>query len=97
MLNSGEQPTEKILVTPSTKKALTAMKEPGERFGDVVERIIKEKNEDDFVAHLLRVAKKGDFVKLESDDEYRTIRNEVVSSGPRNRKKGASICKHPTS
>jgi len=90
---SGEQPTEKILVFPSTKQDLAAIKEPGERFGDVVARLIKERKEHDFVAYLLRVAREGDFVELESDDEYRQIRDEVKKSAPRHRKASPSVRK----
>jgi predicted CopG family antitoxin len=88
-----EQPTEKILVFPSTKQELAAIKEPGERFGDVVARLIKERKENDFVAHLLRVAREGDFVGLDSDEEYREIRDEVKKTAPRNRKASPSVRK----
>jgi predicted CopG family antitoxin len=89
----NEQPTEKILVFPSTKQELAAIKEPGERFGDVVARLIRERKENDFVAHLLRVAREGDFVELESDDEYRKIRDEVKKPAPRHRKASPSVRK----
>jgi len=36
MLKSGSRPTEKILVTLETKQEVILMKQPGERFGDVV-------------------------------------------------------------
>jgi predicted CopG family antitoxin len=88
-----EQPTEKILVSPSTKQDLAAIKEHGERFGDVVARLIRERKENDFVAHLIRVAREGDFVDMESDDEYREIRDKVTKSAPRHRKAGSSIRK----
>lgn len=93
MVKPAEQPTEKIYVTPSTKLAIASIKEAGERYGDVVARLIKRERENDFVAHLERVAKEGDFVDMESDDEYTTIRDEVVKSAPQDRKTGAGIRK----
>ena len=35
-MKAYEQTTEKILVTPSTKQDLNLLKQPGERYGDVV-------------------------------------------------------------
>lgn len=96
MIKSGEQPTEKIYVTPSTKLALASIKEAGERYGDVVARLIKKERENDFVAHLERVAKEGDFIDMESDDEYRAIRDEVVTSAPQDRKTSARVRKRAT-
>lgn len=93
MLKSVEQPTEKIYVTPSTKLAIASIKEAGERYGDVVARLIKRERENDFVAHLERVAEEGDFVDMETDDEYRAIRDEVVKSAPQDRKTSTRVRK----
>lgn len=91
IVKSREQPTEKILVFPSTKQDLAAIKEHGERFGDVVARLIRERKENDFVAHLLEVAREGDFVEMDSDDEYRKIRDGVKKTASRHRKTSSSI------
>jgi hypothetical protein len=91
IIKTGEQPTEKILVTPSTKQDLTSLKQPGERYGDVIARLVREQKQQDYIAQILRVAKEGDFVPMESDDEYRKIRNEVLNVAPRNRKAGTAI------
>jgi hypothetical protein len=91
MMKTGEQPTEKILVTPCTKQDLNTLKQPGERYGDVVARLIREQKQQDYIAHILRVAKEGDFVRMDSDDEYVEIRNEVKRSAPRNRSASTAI------
>jgi predicted CopG family antitoxin len=91
MIKTGEQPTEKILVTPSTKQDLTSLKQPGERYGDVIARLVRGQKQQDYIAQILRVAKEGDFVPMESDDEYRKIKKEVLNVAPRNRKAGTAI------
>jgi hypothetical protein len=85
MMKNGEKPTEKILVTPGTKQDLNTLKQPGERYGDVVARLIREQKQQDYIAYILRAAKEGDFVRMDSDDEYVEIRNEVKRPAPRNR------------
>ena len=77
MVKTGEQPTEKILVTPATKQELTMLKQPGERYGDVVARLVREQKQQDYIAQILRVAEEGDFVRLDSDEEYVQIRDAV--------------------
>ena len=91
MLKTGEQPTEKILITPTTKQDLNTLKQPGERYGDVVARLVREQKQQDYIAQIMRVAKEGDFVPMESDDEYRKIRSEVLNVAPRNRKAGSAV------
>ena len=91
MLEKGEQPTEKILVTPTTKQDLNMLKQPGERYGDVIARLVREQKQQDYIAQIMRVAKEGDFVPMESDDEYRKIRSEVLNVAPRNRKAGSAV------
>jgi hypothetical protein len=91
MIKTGEQPTEKILVTPGTKQDLNTLKQPGERYGDVVARLIREQKQQDYIAYILRVAKEGDFVRMDSDDEYVEIRNEVKRPAPRNRSASTAI------
>jgi hypothetical protein len=39
----------------------------------------------------LRVAKEGDFVRMDSDEEYVAIRNEVKRSAPRNKAASTGI------
>lgn len=85
MVRKGDQTTEKVLVTPATKQELNAIKLPGERYGDVVARLVRERKQQDYIAHLLTVAKEGDFVRLDSDEEYIEIRDEVKRSAPRDR------------
>ncbi len=70
--------TEKVLVSVDTKKDLMSIKEPGERYGDVIARIIKDRKHDEFIAHLDRIAKKGEFVPLDSDPEYAAIKEELL-------------------
>ncbi len=70
--------TEKVLVSVDTKKDLISIKEPGERYGDVIARIIKDRKHDEFIAHLDRIAKKGEFVPLDSDPEYAAIKEELL-------------------
>ena len=91
MMKTGEQPTEKILVTPTTKQDLNTLKQPGERYGDVVARLVKDQKQQDYIAQILRVAKEGDFVRMDSDDEYAQIRNEVRRSAPRDRSASAGV------
>ena len=91
MVKAGEQPTEKILVTPTTKQDLNMLKQPGERYGDVVARLVREQKQQDYIARILRVAKEGDFVRMDSDDEYVQIRNEVRQSAPRDRSAPARV------
>jgi hypothetical protein len=86
MVKKGDQTTEKVLVTPDTKQELSAIKLPGERYGDVVARLLRERKQQDYIAHLLNVAKEGDFVRLDSDEEYTKIKDEVTRSAPRDRK-----------
>jgi len=91
MIKTGERPTEKILVTPGTKQDLNTLKQQGERYGDVVTRLVREQKQQDYIAYILRVAKEGDFVRMESDDEYVEIRNEVKRSAPRDRSASTAI------
>jgi hypothetical protein len=73
--------TEKVLVSVDTKQDLMAIREPGERYGDVVARVMKDWKRDAFVAHLDRVLKTGEFVPLDSDPEYRAIKEEMLREG----------------
>jgi hypothetical protein len=69
--------TEKVLVSTETKQALMSIREPGERYGDVIERVMQDRKRHDFIAHLDTIAKEGDFVPLDDDPEYAALKKEV--------------------
>ncbi|AGB02200.1 hypothetical protein [Methanoregula formicica] len=69
--------TEKVLVSMDTKQALMSIREPGERYGDVIGRVLQERKRHDFIAHLDRIAKEEDFVPLDSDPEYAALKKEM--------------------
>ena len=69
--------TEKVLVSTDTKQALMSIKEPGERFGDVIDRVLQDRKRQDFIAHLDMIAEEGEFVPLDSDSEYVTLKKEM--------------------
>ena len=83
MLKSGSRPTEKILVTLETKQELILMKQLGERFGDVVARLVQERKRTDYISFLKNLTNNGDFVNLDSDEEYKQIREKVRSTEAR--------------
>lgn len=83
ILKAESRPTEKILVTVETKQELILMKQPGERFGDVVARLIQERKRNDYLSFLKNRANNGDFVKLDTDEEYRHIREKVTNTETR--------------
>jgi len=66
--------TEKVLVSYDTKQALMSIREPGERYGDVVARVLQDRRRQDFIAHLDRIAGEGDFVALDSDPEFAAMK-----------------------
>jgi len=70
--------SEKVLVSVDTKQDLMSLKEPGERYGDVIARVIKDWKREAFIAHLDRIAREGDFVPLDSDPEYVSIKEEML-------------------
>ena len=74
MVKDSTPLTEKVLVSVDTKKDLMSIKEPGERYGDVIARIIKDRKRDEFIAHLDNIARTGEFVPLDSDPEYAAIK-----------------------
>ena len=76
-------PTEKILITLETKQELFLMKQPGERFGDVVARLVQESKRNDYLSFLKNRANTGDFVNLDSDEEYKQIREKVRNTEAR--------------
>ncbi len=83
MLKSGSRPTEKILVTLETKQELILMKQLGERFGDVVARLVQERKRTDYISFLKNLTNNGDFVNLDSDEEYKQIREKVRNTEAR--------------
>lgn len=68
------QLTEKVLVSYDTKQTLMSIREPGERYGDVVARVLQDRRRQDFIAHLDRIASAGEFVPLDSDPEFADIK-----------------------
>lgn len=69
--------TEKVLVSTETKQALMSIREPGERYGDVIERVLQDRKRHDFIAHLDSIAQEGEFVPLDSDPEYAVLKKEM--------------------
>jgi hypothetical protein len=68
--------TEKVLVSTDTKQALMSIREPGERYGDVIDRVLQDRRRQDFIAHLDSIAEEGEFVPLDSDPEYAALKKE---------------------
>jgi predicted CopG family antitoxin len=54
-----------------------SIKEPGERYGDVIERVLQDRKRQNFIAHLDKIAKEGEFVPLDSDVEYMKLKKEM--------------------
>jgi len=82
--------TEKVLVSLKTKQALMSIQEPGERYGDVIERVLQDRKRHDFIAHLDAIAKEGEFVPLDSDPEYADLKKEMRREH-NHRKAGAPV------
>lgn len=83
MLKSGSRPTEKILVTLETKQEVILMKQPGERFGDVVARQVQGRKRTDYISFLKNRTNNGDLVNLEIYEEYKQISEKVRSTEAR--------------
>jgi hypothetical protein len=90
MIRNHNPLTEKVLVSFDTKQVLMSIKEPGERYGDVIARVLQDRKREDFIAHLDRIAQEGEFVPLDLDPEYRAIKNEMHRES-RHRKTGAAV------
>jgi predicted CopG family antitoxin len=82
--------TEKVLVSMDTKQALMSIKEPGERYGDVIGRVLQDRKRHDFIAHLDTIAKEGEFVPLDSDPEYAGLKKEMRRES-KHRQAGAAV------
>ena len=54
---------------PEIKQVLFGLKRPGERIGDVVERVIQDRKRDEFIEFLDKRAKEAQYVPIESDPE----------------------------
>ena len=61
--------TEKVMISPEIKQVLFGLKRPGERIGDVVERVIRDRKRDEFIEFLDKRAKEAHYVPIESDPE----------------------------
>jgi hypothetical protein len=82
--------TEKVLVSTDTKQVLMSIREPGERYGDVIDRVLQDRKRQDFITHLDKIAAEGDFVPLDSDPEYAALKKEMRSES-KPRKAGAAV------
>ena len=82
--------TEKVLVSTDTKQALMSIREPGERYGDVIERVLHDRKRHDFIAHLDSIAEQGEFVPLDSDPEFAALKKGIRREG-KHRKAGAPV------
>ena len=82
--------TEKVLVSMDTKQVLMSIKEPGERYGDVIERVLLDRKRHDFIAHLDTIAKEGGFVPLDSDPEYAALKKGMRRES-KHRQAGAAV------
>ena len=69
--------TEKVLVSYETKQVLMSIREPGERYGDVIDRVLQDRKRNDFIAHLDKIATQGDFVPLDDDPEFAALKKEM--------------------
>ena len=61
--------TERVYVSPESKQALNGMKQKGERIGDVIERLLLDHKQSEFIAYLDSRAKSADYVPIEADPE----------------------------
>jgi len=82
--------TEKVLVSIDTKQALMSIREPGERYGDVIDRVLQDRKRHDFIAHLDTIAREGEFVPLDSDPEYAGLKKERRRES-KHRQAGAAV------
>ena len=82
--------TEKVMVSAEIKQVLYSYKQPGERLGDVVDRLIRDRKRDEFIEHLDRIAREGDFVPLDSDPEIAAIKKEAARAG-KHRQKSVAV------
>ncbi|MDO9033649.1 MAG: hypothetical protein Q7U51_00395 [Methanoregula sp.] len=69
--------TEKVLVSMDTKQALISIMEPGERYSDVIRRVLQNPKRHDLIAQTDKIAEEGEFVPLESDPEYEDLKKEI--------------------
>ena len=89
MAKNSNPLTEKVLVSTDTKRTLMSIKEPGERYGDVIDRVLQDRKRQDFIAHLDKIVEEGDFVPLDSDPEYAALKKEMRSES-KHRQAGAA-------
>jgi len=82
--------TEKVLVSTDTKQVLMSIREPGERYGDVIERVLQDRKRHDFITHLDSIAGKGEFVPLDDDPEYAALKKEMHRES-KHRQTGAAV------
>jgi hypothetical protein len=90
MKNNTPPLTEKVLVSYETKQALMSIREPGERYGDVIERVLQDRRRQDFITHLDTIAQEGEYVSLDDDPEYAAIKRGVQRER-QHRKAGSAV------
>jgi len=90
IVNMKPELAEKIMVSAETKQVLYSYKQPGERLGDVVSRLIRDRKREEFIEHLDRIARVGDFVPLDRDPEVAEMKRETSRAG-KHRQKGAPV------
>ena len=61
--------TERVMVSEEIKQTLFSLKRPGERVGDVVERVIRDRKRDEFIEYLDKRSREAKYVPIESDPE----------------------------
>ncbi|MGB7993501.1 hypothetical protein [Methanoregula sp.] len=52
---------------------------------DIIDPLVQERKNQDFVAHLDTIAKEGEFVPLDSDAEYVILKKEMHRESDRSR------------
>jgi predicted CopG family antitoxin len=57
------------MVSSEIKQVLYGLKRPGERIGDVIERVIQDRKRDKFIEFLDKRAQEAHYVPIESDPE----------------------------
>ena len=67
-----------------------SIREPGERYGDVIERVLQDRKRHDFLAHLDKIAEEGEFVPLNSNPEYAALKKERRRES-KHRQAGAAV------
>lgn len=65
--------TERVMIFLEIKQALFSLKRPGERIGDVIERVIRDRKRDEFIEYLDKRSLEAKYVPIESDPEMASM------------------------